>query len=56
MTKNAICLWFDKDAEAAAHFFAKTFPDSAVAAVFHALSDNPNGTLATPPSRRFPAG
>ena len=33
MTKNTICLWYDKDAEVAAHFYAKTFPDSTVAAV-----------------------
>ena len=31
--KNTICLWYDKDAEAAANFYAKTFPDSAVGAV-----------------------
>ena len=43
MNKNTICLWYDKDAEAAAHFYAKTFPDSAVAAVHHAPSDNPGG-------------
>lgn len=30
--KNAICLWFEKDAEAAAQFHASTFPDSAVGA------------------------
>ena len=27
-SKNTICLWFDKDAEAAARFYAATFPDS----------------------------
>ena len=43
MTKNTICIWFDKDAEVAAHFYAKTFPDSTVAAIFHAPSDYPNG-------------
>ncbi len=43
MTKNTICLWFDKDAEAAARFYAKTFPDSAVGAVFHAPADFPSG-------------
>ena len=43
MTKNTICIWYDKDAEAAAHFYAKTFPDSAVGAVHHAPSDNPGG-------------
>lgn len=43
MEKNTICLWFDKDAEAAARFYAETFPDSAVKAVFHAPSDFPSG-------------
>ncbi len=28
MSKNTICLWYDKDAEAAARFYAETFPDS----------------------------
>jgi predicted 3-demethylubiquinone-9 3-methyltransferase (glyoxalase superfamily) len=31
--KNTICLWFDKDAEEAARFYAATFPDSKVTAV-----------------------
>ena len=26
--KNTICLWFEKDAEAAARFYAATFPNS----------------------------
>ena len=26
--KNTICLWFDKDAENAARFYAATFPNS----------------------------
>ena len=30
MAKNTICVWYDKDAEAAARFYAETFPDSAV--------------------------
>ena len=25
--KNTICLWYDGDAEDAARFYAKTFPD-----------------------------
>src|SRR5688572_14586450 len=41
--KNTICLWFDKDAEAAANFYAATFPDSKVNSVFHAPSDFPDG-------------
>ena len=41
--KNTICVWYDKDAEAAARFYAKTFPNSAVGAVHHAPSDYPSG-------------
>ena len=41
--KNTICLWYDKDAEAAARFYAETFPDSAVKEVFRAPTDFPSG-------------
>lgn len=41
--KNTICLWFEKDAEAAANFYAATFPDSKVTAVHRAPSDFPDG-------------
>jgi len=41
--KNTICLWFDKEAEAAARFYAATFPDSAVTSVSRAPGDYPNG-------------
>src|SRR5262245_62284617 len=41
--KNIICLWFDKDAEAAARFYAETFPDSKVTAVHKAPGDFPSG-------------
>jgi predicted 3-demethylubiquinone-9 3-methyltransferase (glyoxalase superfamily) len=44
MTQPTICLWYDKDAEAAARFYAKTFPNSAVSAVIPAPSDYPNGS------------
>ena len=40
--KNTICLWYDKDAEEAARFYAKTFPDSSVGAIQKAPSDNPS--------------
>jgi predicted 3-demethylubiquinone-9 3-methyltransferase (glyoxalase superfamily) len=43
MAKNTICVWYDKDAEAAARFYAQTFPDSAVGAIWHAPSDYPSG-------------
>ena len=41
--KNTICLWYDKDAEAAARFYAETFPDSEVLAVYRAPTDYPAG-------------
>ncbi len=44
MAKNTICLWYNNDAEEAAHFYAATFPDSKVGAVHYAPSDSPGGT------------
>jgi predicted 3-demethylubiquinone-9 3-methyltransferase (glyoxalase superfamily) len=41
--KNTICLWFDKDAEKAARFYAEVFPDSKVTAVHKAPGDFPGG-------------
>ncbi|HTM46750.1 MAG TPA: VOC family protein [Polyangiaceae bacterium] len=41
--KNTICLWFEKDAEAAARFYAATFPDSKVTSVHKAPGDYPGG-------------
>jgi predicted 3-demethylubiquinone-9 3-methyltransferase (glyoxalase superfamily) len=43
IAKNTICIWYDKDAEAAANFYAKTFPDSSVGAVHRAPGDFPSG-------------
>ena len=43
MNKNTICLWYNGDAEDAARFYAKTFPDSAVGAVHRAPGDYPSG-------------
>jgi 2-polyprenyl-6-hydroxyphenyl methylase/3-demethylubiquinone-9 3-methyltransferase len=37
------CLWFDKNAEEAANFYAKTFPDSRVTRVLTSPADYPNG-------------
>src|SRR6476660_1278525 len=39
----ATCLWFNKNAEEAARFYAKTFPDSRVTAVRKSPADYPNG-------------
>src|SRR3954452_9699713 len=43
MAKNSICLWYNGDAEAAARFYADTFPDSAVGAIWRAPGDYPSG-------------
>ena len=43
MHKNTICLWYDKDAEAAARFYAEVFPDTRVTAIHRAPSDYPDG-------------
>ena len=47
MKKNTLCLWYDHDAEEAAHFYASTFPDSKVGAVLHAPSNFPGGKAGT---------
>jgi predicted 3-demethylubiquinone-9 3-methyltransferase (glyoxalase superfamily) len=39
----APCLWFDKNAEEAARFYAATFPDSRVGAITRAPGDYPSG-------------
>lgn len=41
--KNTICLWYDRDAEAAARFYASVFPNSSVGAVMRAPGDFPDG-------------
>ena len=41
--KNTICLWYDRDAEDAARFYASVFPDSSVNAVHRAPGDFPSG-------------
>src|SRR5690242_15675133 len=41
--KNTICIWYDRGAEEAATFYAKTFPDSSVGASQRAPGDFPDG-------------
>jgi 2-polyprenyl-6-hydroxyphenyl methylase/3-demethylubiquinone-9 3-methyltransferase len=41
--RNTICLWYERDAEEAARFYATTFPDSSVGAVHRAPADFPGG-------------
>ncbi|WP_155064470.1 VOC family protein [Paracoccus limosus] len=40
---NSVCLWFDRDAEAAARFYTETFPDSRITAIYKAPGDYPSG-------------
>ncbi|HEY6131548.1 MAG TPA: VOC family protein [Halioglobus sp.] len=42
MSRITPCLWFDGNAEEAAAFYARTFPDSHVDAVHRAPGDNPS--------------
>ena len=39
----SLCLWYDKDAEEAAKFYAATFPDSEFIAATRSPSDYPDG-------------
>jgi 2-polyprenyl-6-hydroxyphenyl methylase/3-demethylubiquinone-9 3-methyltransferase len=39
------CLWFDKNAEEAARFYAGTFPNSWITAVRRSPADYPNGKM-----------
>jgi len=41
--KIAPCLWFNKNAEEAAKFYAATFPDSRITAVHKSPADYPDG-------------
>lgn len=43
ISKNIVCLMFDKDAEQAAHFYAELFPNSSVGKIHKAPSDYPSG-------------
>jgi predicted 3-demethylubiquinone-9 3-methyltransferase (glyoxalase superfamily) len=43
MQKNTVCIWYDKDAEAAARFYAETFPESSVGSIHRAPGDYPAG-------------
>ena len=42
-SKKTVCLWCDGTAVDAAKFYAETFPDSAVGAIFRAPGDCPDG-------------
>jgi predicted 3-demethylubiquinone-9 3-methyltransferase (glyoxalase superfamily) len=42
IAKNTICVWYDTGAEAAAEFYAASFPDTRIIGVHRAPSDNPS--------------
>ncbi len=41
--RMTLCLWFDRDAEEAARFYAETFPNSSVGRIARAPGDYPSG-------------
>jgi len=41
--KNSVCIWYDKDAQSAAEFYAAMFPESAIRSIQKAPSDFPDG-------------
>ena len=43
-----ICLWYQSDAEAAARFYAETFPNSSVGKIHKAPADNPSAREGQP--------
>lgn len=43
MSKNTICLWYERNAEEAARFYTRLFPGSSLGAVHRAPSDYPDG-------------
>lgn len=43
ISKNTVCIWYDRDAEEAARFYATVFPDTRVLAVHNAPADYPSG-------------
>jgi predicted 3-demethylubiquinone-9 3-methyltransferase (glyoxalase superfamily) len=43
ISKNTICLWYNGDAEDAARFYARTFPNSSIDSVHRAPADYPAG-------------
>jgi 2-polyprenyl-6-hydroxyphenyl methylase/3-demethylubiquinone-9 3-methyltransferase len=51
--KNLICLWHDGTALEAAHFYARTFPESSVGTVRRAPGDYPSGKQGDVPTVAF---
>jgi predicted 3-demethylubiquinone-9 3-methyltransferase (glyoxalase superfamily) len=51
--KALVCLWYAKDAEAAARFYAETFPDTSVGKVHNSPADNPSTRQGEPLTVEF---
>ncbi len=51
--KALVCLWYQSDAEAAARFYAETFPDSSVGKVERSPADNPSAKEGDPLTVEF---
>lgn len=47
IARNTVCIWYDTGAEAAARFYAETFPDSMVTGVHRAPGNYPSGKAGT---------
>jgi len=43
MNKNTVCLWYEKNAEEAARFYADLFPQSSLGTLCRAPSNYPDG-------------
>lgn len=43
IAKNTICVWYDRDAEAAARFYTMTFPNSVMGRIIRAPGYYPSG-------------
>jgi predicted 3-demethylubiquinone-9 3-methyltransferase (glyoxalase superfamily) len=41
--KSTVCLWFERDALQAPHFYATTIPDGSFGALMQAPGDLPDG-------------
>jgi len=48
VSKNTVCLWYERHAEEAARFYAGLFPDSSLGAICRAPSDYPGGKAGDP--------
>ena len=56
MPKVATCLWFERDARAAAEFYCSLVPDSRIDRIWHAATDYPAGQEGDPILIEFTLG